>query len=168
MGDSMDVKGDKNSERMSTRRTVSVPPVSHKNSGFKTVLATIVVVLAIVILAVGGWFAYNNMRPKSQAINTKDYQAVFLTNGQVYFGKLQNTEGRYLSLKSIYYLQVQQAVQPADASATAADGKTQLVKLGNELHGPEDSMQISHDQILFWENLVPGGKVSQAIASYKP
>jgi hypothetical protein len=168
MGDTMDIKGDKNSEHASVRRATVAPSVAYKKSGIKSVFMTIIVVVIVAVLAIGGWFAYDTMRPKSQAINTKEYQAVFLTNGQVYFGKLQNTEGRYLSLKSIYYLQVQQAVQPADVNATAAGSKTQLVKLGNELHGPEDSMQISHDQILFWENLVPGGKVSQAIASYKP
>jgi len=26
-----------------------------------------------------------------------------------------------------------------------------LAKLGNELHGPEDSMYVSHEQVLFWE-----------------
>lgn len=165
----MDIKpGDKNGEHASARRAAAAVPVARKKSSLKGLLVAIAMVVVVVLLAVGGWFAYSATQPKSQAINTKDYQAVFLTNGQVYFGKLQNTEGRYLSLKNIYYLQVQQAVQPADVNAAAADSKTQLVKLGNELHGPEDSMQISHDQILFWENLVPGGKVSQAIATYKP
>jgi hypothetical protein len=41
------------------------------------------------------------------------------------------------------------------------------VKLGNELHGPEDEMTIEKAQVLYWENLKPSGKVSEAISSYQ-
>ncbi|MDB5187324.1 MAG: hypothetical protein JWM07_796, partial [Candidatus Saccharibacteria bacterium] len=81
--------------------------------------------------------------------------------------KLQSTKGDYLTLTNIYYLQVQQTVQPADANAAVNQGETQLVKLGNELHGPQDSMRISDKQVLFWENLKADSKVSQAISNYK-
>ena len=93
------------------------------------------------------------------------YQAVFLTNGQVYFGKLASTNNQWTTLTDIYYLQVQKAVQPADQSQSA-DQKVSLVKLGNELHGPNDEMKINRDQILFWENLKNDGKVVQAIDKY--
>jgi len=39
------------------------------------------------------------------------------------------------------------------------------VKLGSEIHGPEDLMIINRAQILFVENLKPSGRVSQAIRS---
>jgi len=97
-------------------------------------------------------------------VNSKQYQAVFLANGQVYFGKLKHVNGNYVQLSDIYYLQVQQSVQP-DAAKTDQNKQPQvsLAKLGNELHGPEDSMYISRDQVLFWENLKEDGKVTQAI-----
>ncbi len=44
---------------------------------------------------------------------------------------------------------------------------SQLIKLGEEVHGPEDAMIINRDQVLFYENLKPGGKVSQLIQNYK-
>ena len=93
------------------------------------------------------------------------WQAVFLTNGQVYFGKLSNVNGNYVNLKEIYYLQVQKAVQPSDTSATD-QSKVSLIKLGNELHGPTDAMKINRDQILFYEDLKADGKVVQAIDKY--
>jgi len=42
-----------------------------------------------------------------------------------------------------------------------------LVKLGQELHGPVDSMQINRDQILFYEDMKESGKVMEAIRSYQ-
>lgn len=102
------------------------------------------------------------------------YQAVFLTNGQVYFGKISNAQGTYATLTDIFYLQVvqpplqgqQEAGQPA-APAPQAQPQISLVKLGNELHGPIDEMQINRDHILFYENLKSDGQVVAAINNYK-
>lgn len=91
------------------------------------------------------------------------YQAVFLTNGQVYFGKVKQPEAGTVTLSDIYYLQSNQSTQGSGADNTADDNQLSLVKLGNELHGPEDMMAINRDQILFWENLKDSGKVVQAI-----
>ncbi len=93
-------------------------------------------------------------------INKGEFQAVFLTNNQVYFGHLENAESRTPVLKDVYYLQ---ASQPNPQSGTAAQQNLSLVKLGNEIHGPEDAMALKSSQILFWENLKDSGKVVQAI-----
>ncbi len=97
-------------------------------------------------------------------LKTDQYQAVFLTNGQVYFGHLENPEAKSPVLKNIYYLQSQPA-QPASGSSSTKNQQASisLVKLGKELHGPEDAMAIKSDQILFWENLKNDSKVVQAI-----
>lgn len=130
-------------------------------------------VLVLVALVAGGlWWALGSKSDDdgSAAIKKDAYQAVFLTNGQVYFGKLKSTTGKYATMENIYYLQVEQAVQPStEKPADNADqnNNVQLIKLGNELHGPEDSMQISSDQILFWENLKSDSKISKAISDYK-
>jgi ABC-type Zn uptake system ZnuABC Zn-binding protein ZnuA len=42
----------------------------------------------------------------------------------------------------------------------------QLIKLGSEVHGPEDAMMIAKAQVLFYENLKPDGKVAQSISKY--
>lgn len=93
------------------------------------------------------------------------YQAVFLTNNQVYFGKLYNTNSAYPTLRDIYYLQVTQVLQPKDPKAPAQ--QINLVKLGGELHGPEDAMRINRGQILFVEDLKADSQVVSAIANYK-
>lgn len=96
-------------------------------------------------------------------VNQNEYQAVFLSNGQVYFGKLVTLNNTYAKITHIFYLQVNQNVQ---SSSSKSQSPPTLVKLGNELHGPEDAMMINRSQILFWENLKPSGQVSEKIAQY--
>jgi hypothetical protein len=104
------------------------------------------------------------------AAKLSGYQAVFLTNGQVYFGKLSNASDTYVTLKDIFYLQVSQQ-PPLQGQGSQQQNQQQpqlsLVKLGNELHGPDDEMQINRDQILFYEDIKDSGKVAEAIKSYK-
>lgn len=134
-------------------------------------IAILVVVAIIVAAVIVMWFS----RPAGgdSAIQRDKYQAVFLTNGQVYFGKLTGASGESMQLTDVYYLQVQQdmqgessAEQPQAQTGTDAskdESQVSLAKLGNELHGPEDAMQINRDQVLFWENLTDNSKVVSAI-----
>lgn len=87
------------------------------------------------------------------------WQAVFLVNNQVYFGHLKNHNQGYVVLDDVYYLQVSQ-LQPPQAQP-----QLNLIKLGQELHGPEDRMFIPKDRILFWEEMRPDAQVVQAIKS---
>lgn len=127
--------------------------------------------LIVVILVVFGllWLIRGNGGTnEASQINKSEYQAVFLSNGQVYFGKLNTLTRTYYKITDIYYLQVNQTVQPKQSTSTSSQNQNvQLVKLGQELHGPEDAMQINTAQVVFWENLKPSGKVTQAIKQYQ-
>jgi hypothetical protein len=126
------------------------------------------VLLALAALAIVSWLgvrAVGSLMADS-AVKGKQYQAVFLTNGQVYFGKVSRVDASYVKLQDIYYLQVQQQVQPKDQNSSQQP-QVSLAKLGGELHGPEDVMYISRSQVLFWENLKDDGKVTKAIKDYK-
>ena len=129
-------------------------------------LMAIIAAVVIIVLVLGGWFAWSSFNGDA-GVKTGQYQAVFLTNGQVYFGKVSNVNGSYVKLTDIFYLQVQQSVQPDSKSSSSNNSQVSLAKLGSELHGPEDAMFISRQQVLFWENLKNDGKVVQAINSYK-
>lgn len=132
--------------------------IGSKNKKKWVTAAIVVVILVVLGLGVGAY----KMMAANAGVKTGQYQAVFLSNGQVYFGKLSNTNDHYVSLTDIYYLQVQQSVQPADKNSSDQP-KVSLAKLGSELHGPEDQMQINRDQVLFWENLKDSSKVVTAI-----
>jgi len=103
-------------------------------------------------------------------IDSNKNQAVFLTNGQVYFGKLHTLNGGYMKLTDIYYLQTT-AKDTSSSDLQAASGQSstdvQLIKLGDEIHGPDDEMIISKDQVLFFENLKKDSKVSSSITKYQ-
>ncbi len=116
--------------------------------------------LLIIVLLGAAWGVFK-MATADAGIKKDKYQAVFLTNGQVYFCKLKNITELYVDCSDIYYLQVQQAVQPADAKDQQS--QVSLAKLGSELHGPDDEMHINRDQVLFWENLKDNSKVVEAI-----
>src|SRR5690349_17811390 len=80
-------------------------------------------------------------------------QAVFLTNGQVYFGYIKNEGRNTVTLTDVYYLQAQSnnsgSVQPAGDKSEANNSQVSLIKLGNELHAPESVMRINREHILF-------------------
>lgn len=124
-------------------------------------------ILVIILIFVGVFVCLNiTKEDKNFANDVKKsrYQAVFLTNGQVYFGKIKEQRKDAIKLEDIYYLQVQQDVQPAKEES---DQQLSLAKLGKELHGPEDVMIISSDQVLFWENLKNDSQVVKAIKDAK-
>lgn len=132
----------------------------------------LVISLIIVSIAVTAFVGFAVLRSVdgNNNVNADQYQAVFLSDGQIYFGKLNESNDSYAVLSDIFYLQVEQQVQPVQGEETAGEqsqAKISLAKLGKELHGPEDEMFINRDQILFWENLKEDGQVVTAITEFK-
>lgn len=122
-------------------------------------------VAAVLVVFAIGWFMFGRS-DTSASIDGSKYQAVFFTNGQVYFGKMSVINQDYMRLKNVYYLQ-NKSKSDSDSSPQSASkqdaSNVELIKLGNEIHGPEDEMVIAKDQILFFENLKPKGTVSTTI-----
>ena len=88
-------------------------------------------------------------------VDRSTYQAVFLTGGQVFFGKADALGDGYLALSDVFYLS-----SPSEQQAS------QLIKRGNELHGPTEPMIIPVSQVLFLENLRPNSDVVTAIGKF--
>jgi uncharacterized protein YpmB len=126
----------------------------------KKVIAITVIVLVFLIICGGfGWWFWS----KSKA-SSAERQAVFLTNGQVYFGYVDNPEAQIVHVRDIYYLKTQDLTNPG--TDTNGQKKIALVKMGSELHGPTDEVYINRDQILFIETMKGDSKVNDAIAKY--
>jgi hypothetical protein len=83
------------------------------------------------------------------------YQAIFLTNGQTYFGRYYDRIGAYAKIEDVYYLQ--------DGQATDAGGTTdtRIVRRGRELHEPSTRMLIPKTAILFVEDLTDASPIAQ-------
>lgn len=87
------------------------------------------------------------------------WQAVFLNNNQVYFGKIKKLDKENLILEDIYYLQTGETLQEnKDGNSTV-----NLVRLGSELHGPTSRMVINKVNVLFWEDLKNDAKIVKII-----
>lgn len=121
--------------------------------------------IAIIILAIAGLTFFSG-NPEGKVIKKDKYQAVFLNNGQVYFGNIQALNTKYIDLDHIYYLQTNNQGEQA-AATTNSSTNVSLVKLGCELHAPYDQMVINRDQVIFWENLKDDSQVVKAIDQYK-
>jgi len=146
--------------------------VEKEKKGLMKRLLWPIVALVVVVLGVAGWFAWSNMGSTAPGIDSSKYQAVFFDNGQIYFGKLQTLNSGYMKLTDIFYLQSQTsdsktATNPQASSGDSSGNNMQLIKLGDEIHGPEDAMIIPKDQVLYHENLKDSGKVAQSIKKFK-
>lgn len=141
-----------------SRNEETFPPTRHQKSFLKW--RFILLVLLVFVAFVLGWSLASG---RGVGPDPSKWQSVFLNNGQVYFGHLQKTGGDYVEITNVYYLRAAQALQPP-ASPTPSPS-FELVKLGGELHGPEDAMYFEKSSILFWENMRSDSQVVQAIAS---
>lgn len=113
--------------------------------------------MSAIVVGIGAILSLIFLLPQGERIDTNGYQVVYLSSGQAYFGKLQNTTGDYLVLKDTYTAQEQSG--PADN----VPAQTSIVKLSQQVYGPQDTISLKSDQVVFWQNLRDDSKVTQAI-----
>lgn len=81
------------------------------------------------------------------SVGRGEYQAVFLANGQTYFGRYYDRIGAYVKIEDVYYLQQTESANPDQAP------DTKLVRRGRELHSPAARMLVPRSAVLFVEDL---------------
>lgn len=137
-----------------------------KKLSFHTITSVVLLFsLTLLTVAVIGFIMNFRGKDESRYVAKDKMQAVFLNGGQVYFGKIKELNNKYIGVTDIYYLRVNQQVQPRGEEQAQQD--ISLVKLGCELHGPQDQMLINREQVVFWENLKDDGQVAKAVEAYK-
>lgn len=125
---------------------------------------TVLLGIALLLVAVALYAGLSKPGAESQQINTKQYQAIFLNNGQVYFGKITDLNNKYLVLRNVFYIENSSSVS---TTQTQNSNNYTLRKLGTtELHAPEDKMVINRDTVAFWENLKDSSQVVTKIGEY--
>jgi hypothetical protein len=140
------------------RDNAIVIPISALRRIFVMLLLLIVLILLVLVIrtqlfraGVGTLFAPS----AAEVIDRNAHQAVFLTNGSTYFGKLEPQGDQWFLLTDVFYLSV------SDQSGT------QLIKRGSEPQGPKEPMIIPKDQVLFIENLRDDSDIVVAIKKFK-
>ena len=86
-----------------------------------------------------------------------DYWAVSLDTDQVFYGKLKKGNP-YLEIRDAFYY------QPGVRAST--QGNIRIIKVGTELHGPEDLVMINKAHVVMTQQLTPESKIVQAIGQY--
>lgn len=95
--------------------------------------------------------------PDSATIDSQRYYAVLLTNGAVYFGKLEGLGSPWPVLTNVFYVQA----GPVDPNTKQSTGMV-LIQRGHELHGP-DRMILNEKSIVFVEPVGADSRVAQLI-----
>jgi len=86
---------------------------------------------------------------------TTTYQAIVMTNGQLFFGKLQQAGSRFPVLTDVHIIQTQTNPETKQVSNV-------LVKRGKEAHAP-DRMVLNAQQILIIEPVTPGSQIEKLL-----
>ena len=135
-----------------------VIPLSALRRIFVMLLVLIALILAVLVVrtqlfraGIATLFAPS----AGEVIDRNSYQAVFLTNGATYFGRLEPQGDQWFLLTDVFYL------------SASDQGGTQLIKRGSEAQGPKEPMIISREQVLFIENLRDDGDIVTLIRKFK-
>jgi hypothetical protein len=116
----------------------------------------VVWVLTGIVVMVVALLLLKDLKPGAAVTFKTPYQAVLLTNGTAYFGKLDGYGTPRPVLKEVYYIVSQTNPETKQTNNV-------LVRRGKELHEPGD-MHLNPNQILCVEDVGPNSKVAQLIA----
>jgi hypothetical protein len=127
-------------------------------AAFVAVIVIVLVGLAIAVL-VGAFASRDTLAAQ---VNSSDYQAVFLSSNEVYFGKLTVPSGSdFCYLKHVYRLTVSPGSKGKPSQRT-------LVRITSDIQGPLDELVINRRSILYVENLNPNGSAAKLLQQGGP
>lgn len=107
-------------------------------------------------------FEYLNDKLRAR-LRYHGWHAIFLDNSQVYFGKVNFVNKYEISIKQVYYLDSEKGIKMPIGELPL---NYKLIKLGNEIHAPEDNMMINRAHVVFTEAIRDQGKVRVAIEDH--
>jgi hypothetical protein len=110
--------------------------------------------LTAAVLLVGGWSLFGGLSAK--VTMSTPYQAVLLSNGSAYFGRLKGLGTPFPVLTEVYYVQSHEDPQTKQVTNI-------LVRRGKEWHGP-DRMILNANMIVLVEPVNPSSRVAQLIS----
>jgi hypothetical protein len=122
-----------------------------ESKGMRLIL---IIALILVIAGCAAWFCFFS-KHDTKATLTTPYQAVLLSSGQVYFGKLEGLGSPFPVLKEVFYVQSRQDPETKGVANI-------LVKRGKEWHAP-DRMILNSSMIVLIEPVNPSSRVAQLI-----
>lgn len=130
----------------------------------KQILIFVILIFVLVLIFVYVNFWQNGyIKNIAQAIKFRgSYQAVFLSSGQVYFGKITELTNKYIVLNNPYYIQISQT----KVTEENPQPEMKLIAIKDEFHKPKDFMLIERSSVIFIEELRDNSQIVEIIENY--
>lgn len=130
----------------------------------KNYLGTVFGLVVVVLVVWGGYSSWKSRQPDTSGPR----QAIFLGDGQIYFGYASSMRNQIVTLVDVYYFLPSPSA--TDKTATLAAQKVDLIKLGaggaDDLVGAKDRMEINRYAIKYIEVMKDDSQVNQKISDY--
>lgn len=128
----------------------------------------LLLIVSLIVVGIGGGFWL--MRGQSVKLSAP-YQAVFLSNNQVYFGHLSDIDGSSPKLTDVFQLAIDTSPQEAAggeaASEEVAKEKSTTTTAQYKLVPASQALSLNRNQILFIEDLSKDSQVLKLINDSK-
>lgn len=113
------------------------------------------IVVIIVLIGLGIWIGVSFISSSSNPSAASPYSAVFLTTGDIYYGKLSWFPNPHIT--DAWVLQ----------QVKGANGQTQLgvVPFTSSFWGPVNEIDLNPNDIVFWTRLRNDSQLAQALAN---
>lgn len=143
-------------------------------------LCVVICLAAAFVGAMSFWGTRNTMAAHFGS-SKKSWQAVYMTDGKVYYGHVGRLKEDFVELNDVYYIKVRTTYQEQKKNSAPNEEKSKsekdselvptvlrtLAKPSVELPGPEDRMIINRDHIFYWQTLRPDSQIVQTIERFK-
>jgi lipopolysaccharide export LptBFGC system permease protein LptF len=148
----------------------TISKFSFKKVAFIFVIILVLLAVSAALFKMYGGKTVSYGQTAGKANNAADasasnYYAVFLSDGQIYFGQITENNSSEMVISDAYHLQSNgQTYQSLNQNQNVPAGASfSLIRVSDELHGPTNKIFINHNQILFYEQLRKDSKVVQLI-----
>lgn len=115
----------------------------------KKVNVVLLIIVIVLILLIAGWGIW-----KLTSNSNSKFSAVYMTTGDLYFGKLVRFPS--FGMKQVYTLQV---------NAQNQENPLSVQKFSNVFWGPGDFLKINRDQVIWMTSLNDLGQMSQLLTN---
>jgi hypothetical protein len=124
--------------------------------GLKKTLLRIVAIIVLAGIGYGIWLLSRPSDPFAGKVAKGRWQAVFLSDGRIYFGHLHPASSEFFELTEAYFVQQVQGAKGQQAGS-------QVRPISAQPEGPEDRVMLDRKFILQIENLRTDSEAVKAI-----
>ena len=136
-----------------------------KSGRIPKIIFMILIFLVVVAFITVSLWQDGTFRNISQSFRFKNsYQAVFLNNGQLYFGKITEITNEYIIMEKPHFLQLAQ--ESEDLEVQEVQPEMKLISIKDEFHKPKDFVLIEKSAVIFIEELRDVSQIADAIANF--